>query len=476
MDKNQTSNNKYNIFEHDTLNMNLSKMLEAASTSKERGLKPYWTESCQEMSKRLLLHTETGCAGSDLIFSQPLQTSLTQGSWFLTEVHSHLKKSLSKTYFPSSMFSPVGFMDSENTVIRSKKIRIYPKPESKQRLNKYLGLSRYWYNQAIAYLQKDGTKAYLPEVRKIQKEDHPEWAFDCPQRVREHSFADACKAVKNAKRKCKTEGFQEVSFRSKKEAVQRFGFDKAALQQDFIFKQSDYKALFKATEAISPELEGARIVREDYRWFAIVPQNRVVKLPENQRGFIVAIDPGVKTFATFYSATTHGKIGQADFKKITRLCIHMDKLISRMSKAKSKAKQNINRALQRMRWRIFDLIDDLHKKTAHFLVTHFDYILLPSFQTASMSQKLHSKVARSMLTFAHYRFKQFLNAKAEEYSAKVIEVQEAFTSMTCSYCGKIAPVGNKSVKKCSCGCVVDRDYNGARGIFLSSCFGGYAPA
>jgi putative transposase len=367
-------------------------------------------------------------------------------------------------------------MDSENTVVRSKKIRIYPKSESKQRLNKYLGLSRYWYNQAIAYLQKDGTKAYLPEVRRIQKEDHPEWAFDCPQRIREHAIADACKSVKNAKQKFKTSGFQSVSFRAKKDPVHRFGFDKTYLNQHFLFKQANYKALFKASELINPEAEGTRIVREDYRWFVIVPQNRVVKLPENQREFIVAIDPGVKTFATFYSATTHGKIGQADFKKITRLCTHMDKLIARMSKAKSKAKQNIKRALQRMRWRIFDLIEDLHKKTAHFLVTHFDYILLPSFQTVSMSQKLHSKVARSMLTFAHYRFNQFLNAKAEEYSAKVIEVQEAYTSMTCSYCGKIAPVGNKSVKKCSCGCVVDRDYNGARGIFLSSCFGGYAPA
>jgi putative transposase len=128
-----------------------------------------------------------------------------------------------------------------------------------------------------------------------------------------------------------------------------------------------------------------------------------------------------------------------------------------------------------MRWRIYDLIDDLHKKTANFLVRNFDNILLPSFETSNMVVKLRSKTARSMLTFAHYRFKQFLIVKAEEYSANVIDVQEAYTSKTCSYCGKIIAIGGSKVKKCSCGIKVDRDYNGARGIFLSSCFGGYTP-
>jgi len=46
-------------------------------------------------------------------------------------------------------------------------------------------------------------------------------------------------------------------------------------------------------------------------------------------------------------------------------------------------------------------------------------------------------------------------------------MNEAYTSKTCSYCGKQQNIGSKKVMKCSyCGTSVDRDYNGARGIFL----------
>jgi len=49
----------------------------------------------------------------------------------------------------------------------------------------------------------------------------------------------------------------------------------------------------------------------------------------------------------------------------------------------------------------------------------------------------------------------------------VIEVNEAYTSKTCSYCGNIQNIGSKKVMKClSCGATVDRDLNGARGIYL----------
>ena len=360
-------------------------------------------------------------------------------------------------------------------MVRSKKIRIYPKPESRQRLNKYTGLSRYWYNKAIEYLRNKGTRAVLGEVRKIQKQEHPEWAFDCPQRIREHAMADACKAVKNAKLKYKTsKKIQKVSFRSKKDTIQCFGFDAQSVKANFVFNPK-HRCCFHATEDFKTTLEGIRIVKEDNCWFLIVPQSINIKTPDTQRGYIVSLDPGIRTFITFYSPMLHGKIGEGDFQRIFRLCLHLDRLISKKSKAKCKAKRNINKAMQRLRWKIYNLVDDLHKKTAHFLVRNFENILIPTFETSQMSRKLHSKTARSMLSFAHYRFKQFLKAKAEQYSANVFEVSEAYTSKTCSYCGKLHNIGSKKVMKCSCGVVIDRDINGARGILLSSCFGGYTP-
>jgi putative transposase len=71
-------------------------------------------------------------------------------------------------------------------------------------MRRYAGISRYWYNQAVEYLKGGNTKASIAEVRKIQSAEHPDWAMDSPQRVREHAMSDACAAVKNAKLKFKT--------------------------------------------------------------------------------------------------------------------------------------------------------------------------------------------------------------------------------------------------------------------------------
>ncbi|MCE5317854.1 MAG: RNA-guided endonuclease TnpB family protein [Parachlamydia sp.] len=371
-----------------------------------------------------------------------------------------------KTYFPSSTFSPVGFTVSENTVTRSRKIRIYP--NNKPLFNKYLGLTRYWYNKAVEHLRKEGTKAYLPEVRKalFVPDNHPVWAFDCPQRVREHAISDAVSAVKNAKKKFKTSGFQQVSFRSRKDNTQRFGFDKQALKDSFVFGSKKHRGGFYASEGFVTEMEGTEIIKESGRFYLIIPRKVSIKIPESQRFDCVSLDPGVRTFQTMFSPELQGKIGDGDFKRIFKLCLNMDKLIAKSSKSKCKAKRNIKKALERLRWKIKDLIEELHKKLAHFLVKTFDKILIPTFETSQMVTKLRSKTARSMLTFAHYRFKEFLKCKAEEYSCEVIEVNEAYTSKTCSYCGKIHDIGSKKIMKCSCGITEDRDINGARGIYL----------
>jgi hypothetical protein len=77
-------------------------------------------------------------------------------------------------------------------------------PQNKHLARKYLSLSRWWYNRTIKHLRQEGTKASIYEVRKtVQKgDDIPEWAMDCPQRIRTRAIFDACNAVKNAKVKC----------------------------------------------------------------------------------------------------------------------------------------------------------------------------------------------------------------------------------------------------------------------------------
>lgn len=464
--KKTTSVTRSNIYENDIQIMNSSKISEAGLISNAKDFNTYWNQSCLEMSRKLLSLTKTGYVGSDLSSSNLLQPKTIAKSWFVTNIACHQEKNLSKISSLLSMSSPVEFTDSGSTLVKCRKIRIYPK--NLQTAKKYLGLSRYWFNKAIEYLNQKGTKASLIEVRKIQKLEHPAWAFDCPQRIREWAINDACEAVKNCKKKfLNGQGINKVAFRRKKDTKQSFGFDPQSISETFVFKEKERKLLFYATEKFQkPSICGTRVIYENGRWFLIIPVEVPIKKPENQRLGAVALDPGVRNFLAFFSESHHGTIGSHDFSRILRLCYHMDELISKASKAKARQKRRMKKALQRMRWKIRNLVDDLHRKTAHFLVKWFDVIYFPKFRPSEMVTKLHSKVARSMLSFAHHRFAQFLKFKAKEYSAQVIEVSEAFTSRTCSYCGKQHVIGSKKVLKCSCGAKVDRDLNGARGIYL----------
>lgn len=437
--------------------------------SSGKDLSPYWSASCAERSNNWMSLTETGCVGSDLNSLSPLQIATTSNSWFSARHNSHLRTDLHETLFPSSMFSVVAFTDSEDKVPRSRKIRIYPDKDSIPLFRRYLGLSRHWYNKTVAYL-KDGTvTANFYAVRKsVGLSFEHEWEMDCPQRIRQYAISDAVEAAKNLKKKAWTTGKRgDIHFRSKRELRQSFAFDAESLKENKIFGYKKRKILFSSTEPIgSKHSEGCRVLLENRKWYLIAPQYVTVRKPETQRLPLVSIDPGVRNFVAYFSPECSGTIGGGDFGRIARLCFYLDDLYGRMSKAKCRQKKRMRLAVARMRTKIRNLVDDMHRKAAHFFVTRFDRIILPPFETSKMVTTLRSKTARSMMTWAHYRFAQTLEAMAERYGATVERVSEAYTSRTCSYCGTVHPKNSRKEMVCACGASVGRDANGARGIML----------
>ena len=123
------------------------------------------------------------------------------------------------------------------------------------------------------------------------------------------------------------------------------------------------------------------------------------------------------------------------------LCQHQDNLLSRATQAPSRKRRNKCRAAERMTGRIQNLINELHHKTARYLVDNFDVILLPDFKTSGMvtrgQRRIRSKTGRNLLSFAHHRFGNFLKHKASENSRTVLIVNEAYTSKTVSWTGEI---------------------------------------
>ena len=198
--------------------------------------------------------------------------------------------------------------------------------------------------------------------------------------------------------------------------------------------------------------------------------------PAENQGRIVAIDPGIRAFATFYSSDECGQIASGDYGRLVRLAQCLDDLLSRLDKKRkegrvtARRRQGMRKAANRMRAKFKALVDELHWKTIRFLVDNFDVILLPTFETRQMAnratRKIRAKAVRSMLTYAFYRFAQRLEWKCTALGKTVIRCCEAYTSKTASWTGEIIQNlgGRKWIK--SGGEKVNRDCNGARGILL----------
>ena len=444
-----------------------SRMLGLESTSTENNCSSCSKNAQWAELERLSLPTETDFADLDLncLSGSSLKTLL--NSWFSNNKNFLLNKSLLQTCSLSSPSFHVEFMDSGNTVQRSRKIRVYPSKEQKSILSNWFGASRFAYNKAVEYLRQPDTKAQWKSIKTDLMHDMPEWMNNVPYQIKSVAIRDCCQAVSAAKKKFKQTGkFQEVKFRSKKRGDNNLFIPQSAVSENGVYHTILGK--LKTAEPLWKPTHDCRMVLQNGRYFVIVPIDVAVKRPENQRLSACALDCGVRTFQTVFSKELILKVGEHDFQRIFRYCYALDRLVSRKKKERS---NRFNNAMQRIRWKVRDLIDEIHNKLALTLCRLFDVVYIPTFETQNMVSKLKHKTSRAMLGWSHYRFKMKLKSKAEEYSCKIIDCTEEYTSKTCGNCGKISSIGGKEVWTCKhCGCAHDRDINGARNILFKQIF------
>ena len=444
-----------------------SRMLGLDSTSTENNCSSCSKNAQWDELEKSLLPTETDFADLDLNCLSGSSLKTLSNSWFSNNKSFLLNKSLFQTCSPLSPSFRVEFTDSENTVQRSRKIRVYPTPEQKSILNNWFGASRFAYNKTVEFLKQSDTKAQWKSIKTDLLHDMPDWSKEVPYQIKSVAIRDCCQAVSAAKRKFRQTGkFNEVKFRSKKR-----GDNNLFIPQTVVSENGMYHTILgklKTAEPLWKPVHDCRMVLQNGRYFVIVPIDVAVKRPENQRLSACALDCGVRTFQTVFSKELILKVGEHDFQRIFRYCYALDKLISRKKKERS---NKFNKAMQRIRWKVRDLIDEIHNKLALTLCRLFDVVYIPSFETHDMVSKLHHKTSRAMLGWAHYRFKMKLKAKAEEYSCKVVDCTEEYTSKTCGNCGTENQIGGKEVWTCKhCGCAHDRDINGARNILFKQMF------
>ena len=116
-----------------------------STISKGKDCKPYWSDLCAQISSKLLLPVEIGCADSDLNYLSlwPNKTVLwpnktVEKSWFSQALYTVDQPNSQRIFLPSFRSSVAGCTDSEATARKSRKIRIFLNPEQKALLKRQI--------------------------------------------------------------------------------------------------------------------------------------------------------------------------------------------------------------------------------------------------------------------------------------------------------------------------------------------------
>ncbi len=457
-------------------------------------MSPFWNELSSRISSGLSLPTENIVGQNENWLN--IYATTQSNSWFSMTGRAVKNNSLFQIRCSASTRSVLGaisetekktskkygnnpFKKSKNVPPNSvKKVPLFPEPELHAIWKQWLAAYRWVYNQCIEFYNSDQA---LPEgrsldqyIQQLQSEPKNLWT-KCLGKTRQEAVCEAQNAILQSRKA--NRGKRLLRFRSCRNKSQAIQLKNDAYRNGTWFPKKVGKlkfAIAKGYELPEKCVYGTELLYQRGQWFACFPE--YVPAVSTGSDKVIALDPGNRTFLTGYDGENILEIGKGDIGRLTRLCLHLDKLIGRKVNASGKVKKRLryklNKAIDRLRFKIRSLVDDLHRKAASLLVNSYKLIFLPTYETSQMvvkaNRKINRKSVRNMLTWAMGRFASHLEQAARRKGVLVVRCNEAYTSKTCPKCGHVhKKLGGSKVHKCpACGHNASRDWVGALNIML----------
>lgn len=206
---------------------------------------------------------------------------------------------------------------------------------------------------------------------------------------------------------------------------------------------------------------------ETYSLF--VPRDEITVKSPAESGSFVGVDPGVCKFMSCISNDKAIQFGTNIYRKIVEILKKID------ANNESDLTQDIkNKRNTKHYKRIANMIDDMHWKVISNLTDNYERIYIGKLNMKDVVSNVRSNISdmtkRVGLLMRHYQFRQRLIFKCKSKRISCIEVDEKYTSKTCSMCGAYkGDLGGSRIYNCDkCGRQLDRDMNGSRDILLKN--------
>ena len=430
----------------------------------------FYDNLCKNISLHLLSHKDIAQSMSEWDGSS---CAMTVKSWFKTKQIIVHNKNLQKCYLQSLLSSHADSMVSVFIVTKARRIRIYPTQQQKQLFKQWFGVGRKVYNTCVNHFnEKDiEVKGWMNMGTAVLAELTEEYIKAVPYQIKKIAVKDSYISWRTNCKKTKKSGKTfKLRYKSRKNPTQSCYIPKQAVSEKGLYHTISGKLKFSEREWLKNDFCDCRLINDHGRWYLSVPQKKTTIPTENQGG-VVALDPGVRNFLTYFSEDGRfGWLGMHAFNRLLNLNLKRDKLLSKLALTKDKKKKgNLKRTLNRTYHRIQDLANELHWQCINYLVHNFSVIVFPPFEVKGMTKKvrkLRKSVVRSMLSLRFFEFKERLKKKCKECGVLYLEQNESYTSKTNSFTGElIANLGSKEWFTYD-GIKVHRDLNAARNILL----------
>ena len=353
-------------------------------------------------------------------------------------------------------------------ILRSYKFRIYPNAEQKEQLAQTFGCARFVYNWALSNKKeayenniKKSANDVSKELTALKKDPNFIWLKDVSSVCLQQSLMNLDNAYQRFFKK--QGGFPTFKKRSNRQSARyvksAFTFKNGQLK---LAKQDKFMKV-KFSRPLTGDINSLTVSKDPDGKYYVSFLVKETYQPYNKSAKQVAIDLGIKDFATFSDGS---KVANPNhlFKSFSKL-----KGLQRNLSRKKKGSKNRNKArikLARLHSKIANQRSDFLHKLSTQIVNENQVICVEDLTVKEMLQqnKLIAKLASNL---GWRNFLTMLEYKSGWNERQFIKVDRWFaSSKTCSACGSI----NKELKLsqrswvCSCGAKHDRDHNAAKNI------------
>lgn len=176
----------------------------------------------------------------------------------------------------------------------------------------------------------------------------------------------------------------------------------------------------------------------------------------------VGIDVGLKTFA--YLSTGEAIPNPGFFRAEEAALARAQRKLSKARHAGSSQREKKRKVVARVHERIGNRRKNFIEQEVCKLIKRFGVLAVEALVVRKMVK--NRQLAKSIADASWSRFFAHLLSKAEEAGREVVRVNPAYTSQTCSACGRRQPMPlSVRVYECpQCGLVIDRDHNASKNI------------